>query len=168
MFKAFVVSWLALGVACGSAPSRPSYATLEELAQGIVAAVRTGQREPLAALLVTDAELDATLAAASIPEAERAQVRADFRGRLALFDSRWERLQRDIARRDVVLEALTYRGIDKGTVGHSHGFEHLEGDLDILVGMRDDGRLVIDIEECIRTPSGWRLADPEVEIEVRR
>ena len=167
MHKMLMGSLLALACGCGTTQSRPSYATLEDLAQAIVVAVKSGQPEPLKALLISDAELEATLAVAAIPEAERAAVIADVRSRLAAFESRWGRLQANIARREVSLAELTYLGIGKSKIGNSHGFEHLDGDLDIVVGKRDDGRLVIDIEECIRTPSGWRLADPEVEVEVR-
>jgi hypothetical protein len=168
MYKTLIGGLMALACGCSTVPSRPSYATLEDIAQAIVAAVKSGQPEPLKALLITDAELAATLAAAAVPEADRAAVVADVRGRLAAFESRWGRLQADIARRGVALAELTYLGIAKGKVGRSHGFEHLDGDLDIHVGNRDGGRLVIDVEECFRTPSGWRLADPEVELELRR
>ncbi len=168
MYKALISGLMALACGCGTSPSRPSYATLEDLAQAIVVAVKSGQPEPLKALLITDAELEATLAAASSPQAERAAVLADVRARVAAFEYRWGRLQADIARRGVVLADLTYLGIAKAKIGHSHGFEHLDGDLDIHVGSRDDGKLVIDVEDCIRTPSGWRLGDPEVEVELRR
>jgi len=135
------------------------------LSQAIVGAVASEDPAQLRALVATRAELEALADSLKLSAEDRAKLVASVEKRRADFDRRWAALvaaskEGGFALKDVAFERLmpTETTVEKGVT-------FALKDLDIRVTVKGKLGWLIDVETCIRTLSGWRLADPEVELE---
>ena len=144
------------------------FSSIDNLGRAVVEAVRSGDPEQLRALLVTDAEIEALGKAAELPTKEVESIVSKVKAARQSFDQRWQKLQEGAERAGVVLSRIRFAGVGPYRTEHRDGIEWLENDLDILISFDGTDSYRLDVEDCAKTQQGWLLADPEVELELRK
>ena len=154
--------------AAAPAPGPRGFNSLDNLGRAVVEAVRSGDPEKLRALLATKAELEAAGKQAEIPAETLNKLVAELVAARKSFDQRWQKLQDGAQRAGVVLSRIRYAGVAPYRVERRHGIEWLENDLDVLISFDGTDSYRLDVEDAAKTEHGWLLADPEVEMELRK
>jgi cytochrome c2 len=149
-------------------PGKGGFATIEALGEAIALAVASGQRDRLAALMIPDDEAEAALRASETPEATIPEMMQRLGEVRAQLPRRWERLEADALKLNVRLSELKYVGVVPYRTTRENGLHFVAGDLNVQVKTASGTELVLDVEACIEGPSGWWLAEPEVELELPR
>jgi hypothetical protein len=144
-----------------------AFETVEGLGEAIVAAVASGTPARLEALLLTEAEATAMYTAKGLPSADIDTHIEQLRTARTELSRRWHDLVEAAETLHVTLADLRFAGVEPYATIDEGGVTRVADDLQILLHVGDRDDLVLDIESCVLTPAGWRLDDPEVELEVR-
>ncbi len=151
-----------------AAPGPRGFSSLDNLGRAVVEAVRSGDPEKLRALLVTDAELEGVGKEAEVPPEKLKKLVTNVSAARKGFDHRWQKLQDGAERAGVVLSRIRFAGVAPYRVERRDGIEWLENNLDVLISFDGTDSYRLDVEDCAKTQHGWLLADPEVELELRK